>query len=238
MRTAEGTPGDIRQERPVILGISGSERAGGNTDLALAYAGELVRDRGAEFQAVYLREHRILPCSPCRDCNNRTSPCALPDDMPAIIDRMRQADGIIYAVPVHGFGLAHLMQIFIERAGVGYLRFERPLANKVGGIIVTARRYSDASVHNQLVDNLLLNRMILVGSGFPALLRNTSQEPGLNDREGVDALERMAHRMVDMTLLLNRHKATTGEPVLPLDDQNERVVRRRPQLVDGAPRPA
>ncbi|WP_454392648.1 flavodoxin family protein [Streptomyces sp. JNUCC 63] len=219
---------EIRGGRPVILGISGSERAGGNTDLALEYAGERIRERGAAFRTLHLRDHRISPCSPCGDCNHRTSPCALPDDMPAVIEEMKRADGIIYAVPVHGFGLAHLMQIFIERAGVGYLRFDRPLANKVGGIIVTCRRYSDASVHNQLVDNLLLNRMILAGSGFPALLRNTSPKPGLHDTEGLDALERMANRMVDMTLLLRRHRSVTGEPVLPLDDRNEREVRRRP----------
>lgn len=213
--------------RPVILGISGSERAGGNTDLALDHAGRLVRDRGAVFRQVHLRDHRISPCSPCGDCNNRTLPCALPDDMPAIVEEMKRADGIIYAVPVHGFGLAHLMQIFIERVGVGYLRFDRPLANKVGGIIVTGRRYSDASVHNQLVDNLLLNRMIMVGSGFPALLRNTSREPGLTDAEGLDALERMVHRMLDMAVLLRRVRTTSGEPLLPLDDRNERVVRQR-----------
>jgi multimeric flavodoxin WrbA len=216
---------DEKEAKPVILGISGSERAGGNTDLALEYAGALVRERGAEFRTVHLRDHRISPCSPCGDCNGRTIPCAVEDDMPAIVEEMKRADGIIYAVPVHGFGLAHLMQIFIERAGVGFLRFDRPLANKVGGIIVTSRRYSDASVHNQLVDNLLLNRMILVGSGFPALLRNTSKEPGLNDAEGLDALERMAHRVIDMTLLLRRHQAATGEPVLLPDDRNERVAR-------------
>ncbi|MDJ0461625.1 flavodoxin family protein [Streptomyces sp. H27-C3] len=216
---------DTQGVRPVILGISGSERAGGNTDLALDHAGDLVRERGAVFRTIHLRDHRISPCSPCGDCNARTSPCELKDDMPAIVEEMKRADGIIYAVPVHGFGLAHLMQIFIERAGVGFLRFDRPLANKVGGIIVTSRRYSDASVHNQLVDNLLLNRMILVGSGFPALLRNSAKEPGLTDVEGLDALERMTHRMIDMTLLLRRHQAATGEPVLLPDDRNERVAR-------------
>ncbi|MDI3405789.1 flavodoxin family protein [Streptomyces cavernicola] len=217
----------IRKEQPVILGISGSERAGGNTDLALEHAGELVRARGAVFRTVHLRDYRISPCSPCGDCNNRTIPCALPDDMPAIVEEMKKADGIIYAVPVHGFGLAHLMQIFIERAGVGYLRFERPLANKVGGIIVTCRRYSDAAVHHQLVDNLLLNRMILAGSGFPAMLRNTSREPGLNDSEGLDALARMTHRMIDMALLLRKAQAATGGPVLPLHDRNERMTQVR-----------
>ncbi|MEU9235163.1 flavodoxin family protein [Streptomyces subrutilus] len=213
--------------RPVVLGISGSERAGGNTDLALAHAGALVELRDAEFRTVALRDHRISPCSPCGDCNYRADPCALPDAMPQIVEEMKRADGIIYATPVHGFGLAHLMQIFIERAGVGFLRFERPLANKVGGIIVTGRRYSEASVHNQLVDNLLLNRMILVGSGFPALLRSTSREPALTDTEGLEAVERMVHRMLDMILLLRRHEDVTGEAVLPLDDRNERVVRER-----------
>ncbi|MFF2521906.1 flavodoxin family protein [Streptomyces liangshanensis] len=216
---------DTQGARPVVLGISGSERPGGNTDLALDHAGRLVRRRGAVFRTIHLRDHRISPCSPCGDCNLRATPCEVKDDMPAIVEEMKRADAIIYAVPVHGFGLAHLMQIFIERAGVGFLRFERPLANKVGGIIVTSRRYSDASVHSQLVDNLLLNRMILVGSGFPALLRNTAREPGLNDTEGLDALERMTHRMIDMTQLLHRHQAATGEPVLLPDDRNERVAR-------------
>ena len=217
----------MEDARPSILGISGSERAGGNTDQALDYAGALARSRGAEFRTVHLRDHRISPCSPCGDCNSRALPCELTDDTAGIVEQMKRADGIIYAVPVHGFGLAHLMQIFIERAGVGYLRFDRPLANKVGGIIVTGRRYSDASVHNQLVDNLLLNRMILVGSGFPALLRNSSSEPALNDPEGVDALERMVHRMLDMVHLLKRQEALTGAPVLPLGDRNERVPRPR-----------
>ncbi|WP_431782429.1 flavodoxin family protein [Streptomyces chumphonensis] len=217
----------MRNERAVILGLSGSERAGGNTDLALDHAGELVRSRGAAFHTVRLREHRISPCSPCGDCNNRPSPCELRDDMPGIVEKMKQADGIIYAVPVHGFGLAHLMQIFIERAGVGYLRFERPLADKVGGIIVTGRRYSDSAVHDQLVNNLLLNRMILVGSGFPVLMRNTSPEPGLHDAEGLDALERMVHRMVDMAEMLRAHQEATGRLPLPRLDLNERIRGRR-----------
>ncbi|WP_052847673.1 flavodoxin family protein [Streptomyces avicenniae] len=217
----------VHGAQPVILGISGSERPGGNTDLALDHTATLVEGRGGVFRRINLRDHRISPCSPCGDCNSRTSPCAVQDDMPAIVEQMKQADGIVYAVPVHGFGLAHLMQIFIERAGVGFLRFDRPLANKVGGIIVTGRRYSDGSVHHQLVDNLLLNRMILVGSGFPALLRNATGKPGLYDTEGLDALDRMVNRMIDMTLLLRSVSAEGGGDLLPLDDRNERVQRQR-----------
>ncbi|MEV5505212.1 flavodoxin family protein [Streptomyces orinoci] len=212
---------------PLIVGINGSERAGGNTDLALGHTGSLIRALGGELRTIQLRDHRIVPCGPCGDCNSRLAPCVQQDDVAEIVEEMKRADGIVYAVPVHGFGLAHLMQIFIERAGVGHLRFDRPLANKVGGIIVTGRRYSDSSVHNQVVDNLLLNRMILVGSGFPVLLRNTLGTPGLHDAEGLDALDRMIHRMLGMIRLLRKYEDITGEPVLPLDDRNERVIRSR-----------
>ena len=224
-----------------ILGICGSERAGGNTDLALAHTGDLIRARGAAFRVIHLRDHRIGPCSPCGNCNNRLEPCAVDDDMPGILEQLGRADGLIYATPGHAFGLAHLMQIFMERAGVGYLRFDRPLANKVGGVIVTGRRYSDAAVHHQLVDNLLLNRMILVGSGFPALLRNAAGPPGLHDQEGLDALARMVDRMIDMCLLLRGQQDGT-DTLLPLRDRNERVqhspVARAgdtPVAVNGTP---
>ncbi|WP_331461177.1 flavodoxin family protein [Micromonospora tarapacensis] len=217
----------MHSEAATILAINGSERAGGNTDLAVDYAGRLLAARGAALRTIRLRDHRISPCSPCGDCNSRTTPCQLDDDVPALVEQMTRADGLIYAAPVHGFGLAHLMQVFIERAGVGYLRFNRPLADKVGGVIVTGRRYSDSSVHNQIVNNLLLNRMILVGSGFPVLLRNTTGKPGLADTEGMDALERMVNRMLDMVHLLKRHQRVTGGSVLPQLDHNERVPRPR-----------
>ncbi|MDG4796528.1 flavodoxin family protein [Micromonospora sp. WMMD1082] len=218
----------MQSEATTVLAINGSERAGGNTDLAVEYAGRLIAARGATLHTIRLRDHRISPCSPCGDCNSRTTPCQLDDDVPALVEQMVGADALIYAAPVHGFGLAHLMQIFIERAGVGYLRFNRPLADKVGGVIVTGRRYSDSSVHNQIVNNLLLNRMILVGSGFPVLLRNTTGTPGLTDTEGMDALERMVHRMLDMVQLLKRHRRVIDDSVLPQRDRNERVPRPRP----------
>lgn len=207
-----------------VLGINGSERAGGNTEQALARAAGIVRARGGEFTEIRLRDKRFLPCGTCGDCNYRAEPCELDDDMAAIVDEMVRADGIIYATPVHGFGMAHLMQIFVERAGVGYLRFRRPLANKVGGIIVTARRFSDVDVHNQLALNLLLNRMILVGSGFPAVLRGGTRGEALTDVDGVDALDRMVHRMVDMMELLDTHQTLVGGAMLPLPEDNERAI--------------
>jgi multimeric flavodoxin WrbA len=127
------------------------------------------------------------------------------------VDLMAAADGVVYACPVHGFGVSSLMQRFIERAGVGYLRFDRPLTNKVAGIAVTGRRYSHVEVYGQLVQNALLNRMVLIGSGYPAVVHAGGKGEVFADLEGVDAVERMANRMIDLLHLFASHRELTGE---------------------------
>lgn len=217
------------EAKPKLLAICGSERAGGNTDEALTYVEKIVDELGVDFSVINLRDCSIAPCGACGDCNFRTSPCERDDDTRHILAAMIDADAIIYAVPVHAFGMAHLMQIFLERIGVGYLRFDRPLANKVGGAIVVGRRYNDSQVHGQLLLNMLLNRMIVVGSGFPALLRAGESGQVSGDVEGIEALDRMVRRLVDMVFLLRSAEEHSTGPVLPCDDLNERQ-RREPLL--------
>jgi multimeric flavodoxin WrbA len=134
--------------------------------------------------------------------NSRPVHCDIDDDVPAIVGRLSAAAGVVYVAPVHAFGLAHLMQIFLERAGVGYLRFGRPLANKVGGAVVLGRRYSHSQAHAQLLNNILLNRMIVVGSGYPVLLEGGAPGDSMRDTEGLDSLTCLLERMVSMIDLL------------------------------------
>ncbi|WP_036736656.1 flavodoxin family protein [Paenibacillus zanthoxyli] len=207
-----------------LLAICGSTRAGGNTDQILQYTREISSERGAHLSIVNLRDYHFSVSGTCVDCNDRETPCELKDDMPYITDMMRKADGIIYAVPVQGFGMGHLMQIFIERSGVCYLRFERPLTNKVGGVIVTGRRYNHNHVYSQIVNNLLLNRMIIVGSGFPALLQGGKPSEVLGDIEGLDSVRRMVNRMIDMVKTIKHYSLLTNQSYLTFNEGNERMI--------------
>jgi multimeric flavodoxin WrbA len=206
-----------------IVAINGSERDG-NTSQVLRHAALVAARRGADLETVDLRAIRMLRCGPCGDCNHRTTPCAQIDDVAGVISKMIAADGVIFAAPVHGFGVAGLMQTFIERAGVGYLRFDRPLSNKVAGVIAIARRYSASEVWAQLTANVLLNRMILVGSGFPAEVHALNKGDATKDIEGLTNVTRMVDRMIDMIELLERHRELTGrQDLLAVSDRNERV---------------
>ncbi|WP_331739291.1 flavodoxin family protein (plasmid) [Streptomyces sp. NBC_00637] len=206
-----------------ILAINGSERDGNTADV-LRYAAGVAARRGVEFETVDLRDIRMDRCGPCGDCNYRTIPCAVDDDVAEVVARMAEADGIVFAAPVHGFGTSSLMQTFIERAGVGHLRFDRPLTNKVAGVISVARRYSAGEVWAQLTVNALLNRMIVVGSGFPATVHALHRGEALKDEEGLTNVSRLVERMTDMMELLAEHRRLTGDDG-PLSSRqvNERV---------------
>jgi 2-amino-4-deoxychorismate dehydrogenase len=208
---------------PKIVAINGSERDGNTADV-LRHAAKIAASRGVGFEAIDLRNIRMLRCGPCGDCNHRLIRCEQTDDIPEVVDKLIAADGIIYASPVHGFGAASLMQTFIERAGVGYLRFDRPLSNKVAGVIAVARRYSAGEVWSQLTANALLNRMIVVGAGFPAEVQALHKGDAAKDEEGLTNVTRLVERMIDMIELLDEHRRLTGkDEILAVTERNERV---------------
>jgi len=162
----------------------------------------ILKDQNVDVSIIHLSELNFSPCDGCgngeNDCNYREVPCEKKDDLPYIIDKLIQSDIIIYACPVHAFGICHLMQIFLERAGVGYLRFKRPLANKIGGCIIIGRKYHLGHAYDQIVNNMLLNRMIVPGAGFPVLIHGDELTKTITDTEEQVALEQMAKRMVQM----------------------------------------
>ncbi|MBM7803485.1 multimeric flavodoxin WrbA [Curtobacterium luteum] len=188
-----------------MLAVNGSERADGDTAQVLGHCTGRFAANGVALEIVTLAKVSMSPCGPCGpcgDCNTRMERCLVDDDVRSIVDRLERVDGVIYATPVHGFGTASLMQTFLERAGVGHLRFRRPLANKVGGAVVVARRYAHDAVIAQLTQNMLLNRMIVPGSGFPAVLRTENDRSPLADAEGLVALNAMVDRVSNLIHLL------------------------------------
>ena len=189
---------------PLLVAVDGSERPGGATATVLEHMRRRFARQGAELRVLALRDHRVVGCGPCGDCTVRTTPCAVSDDVATLVDQMVAAAGVVYALPVHGFGSSSLMQAFVERAGVGHLRFERPLEDAVGGVVVVGRRYAHTEVVAQLQHNMLLNRMVLPGSGFPAVLHTDGRSSPLHDEEGVAAVDALVDRMVDVSRRLGR----------------------------------
>ncbi len=119
-----------------ILGILGSSRRGGNTEVLLDIALKEAEAKGIEVSKIPLGSKSIAPCNGCLKCMT-TGECVIEDDMQEIYQGMLEADGILWSTPVYFWGMTGQTKTVIDRTYA--LSFpELKLANKVGGLIVVA----------------------------------------------------------------------------------------------------
>jgi multimeric flavodoxin WrbA len=97
-----------------VLGINGSPRRGGNTDLLLAQVMKGAADKGAETKTIVLNDMEISPCQHCDACFE-AGVCRIKDDMQMVYREMEKADRIVLASPVHFLGLSAQMKAMIDR---------------------------------------------------------------------------------------------------------------------------
>ncbi len=181
-----------------VLFIMGSHRNNGNSELIKTMVEQHPNQKNIEAKYVFLKDYNIEDCNSCYKCTI-LGKCNLKDDVEVIVELMKDNDAIIFVPVVYGFGTGSILQKFIERAGYGYLRMQgRPLKDKIAGIAVIGRRYAHEAVAQQLIMNILLNDMIIYGSGFLPLLKGDSF-PGniMEDKEGVNEFDKMIDRIVE-----------------------------------------
>jgi len=97
-----------------ILGIAGSPRRNGNTDLLLAEFLRGAVSKGAEVKTIYLNNLKISPCQHCDACL-KEGKCRIQDDMQKIYDELEQADVIVLASPVQFLGPPAAVKAMIDR---------------------------------------------------------------------------------------------------------------------------
>ena len=98
-----------------ILAIHGSPRTIRSTTRQLAqFVLEGAAEAGAETEMIDLCDSRITPCTACDACT-LNGICVNDDDVPALVERMKEADGIIFASPVYIDNVSGQMKIFFDR---------------------------------------------------------------------------------------------------------------------------
>jgi multimeric flavodoxin WrbA len=106
----------VRKEPPVkVLGIFGSPRRGGNTELLLEEALKGAQSEGAEIDRVYVTDFTITPCKECHGCD-QTGNCIILDEMQKIYPRLLEADVIILASPIFFYGITAWAKALIDRS--------------------------------------------------------------------------------------------------------------------------
>ena len=97
-----------------ILGINGSPRIGGNTDILLDRALDGARSLGAKAEKITLNKLKFSPCQECENIRDDGS-CIIEDDMQRLYERIEEADAIIIASPVFFGSLSAQTKMMIDR---------------------------------------------------------------------------------------------------------------------------
>jgi multimeric flavodoxin WrbA len=97
-----------------VLGIMGSPRIGGNSDLLLDQALSGAKQAGAEAEKIVLVREKISGCLDCGKCNEGGI-CGIKDDMAEIQQKLLDADAVIHAVPTYFWAMTSQMKAYLDR---------------------------------------------------------------------------------------------------------------------------
>jgi multimeric flavodoxin WrbA len=180
-----------------VLGISGSPRRGGNTDILVNTALDVMAAEGAQTEFLSLADRPIKPCVACRGCfASETIRCVQEDPaFEGVLDKVAAADGILLGSPVY-FGSA-TPQIMALLDRVGYVSRKHPqlLRRKAGAAIVVARRAGQNFTFAQLNYFFLISEMIVPGSTYWNVAFGREKGEVQNDAEGMDTVKNLARNM-------------------------------------------
>ncbi len=98
-----------------VLGIHGSPRRGGNSDLLLQKALEGARSAGAEVSSLRAADLDMGGCRECGGCD-QTGECVVDDDMQQVYPKLAEADAIILATPIFFYAPPAQLKALIDRA--------------------------------------------------------------------------------------------------------------------------
>lgn len=98
-----------------VLGIMGSPRIGGNSDVLLSQALAGAKEAGADLvEKIILDRKHISGCKDCRKCN-KMGVCAVKDDMLEIQKKILDAYAVIHASPVYFWTMTAQMKAYLDR---------------------------------------------------------------------------------------------------------------------------
>ncbi len=97
-----------------ILGISGSPRIGGNTDILLDKVLEGAKSKGAETEKIILNKLKFLPCQEHEKVKDDGS-CLLQDDLQDVYEKIKAIDILVLASPIFFGSLSAQTKMMIDR---------------------------------------------------------------------------------------------------------------------------
>lgn len=146
-----------------ILGIVGSPRKGGNTEILMSEVLKVAREAGFETEMFRMSEKQVAPCDACGTCF-QMGECVVQDDMQELYSMLEKADAVIFGSPVYFGTVSAQMKAIMDRM-FALLR-QRALKDKVAGALVVTRRVGAIQARSLLYSFCIAQGMIVAGGAI------------------------------------------------------------------------
>jgi len=159
-----------------VLGISGSPRKNGNSEILLQIALKPFEEKNWGVSTFLLSERRVAPCTGCDDCE-KAGDCSISDDMVFLYEQFTACDAIIIASPVYYRNVTAQLKAVFDRSYA--VRENQPLKEKIGGGIAVGRGTGGGqSIVLTVIYNYLLSSGAIVVPGELNGVSAVADQPG------------------------------------------------------------
>lgn len=180
-----------------VVAVNGSPRKTGNTHTLLRMVLSELEQEGIATELVQLAGKKITGCIACYKCfENQDRRCAVKNDgLNECLEKMIDADGILFGSPTYFSNITADMKALIDRAGLvasanGFL-----LRRKVGAGVVAVRRAGSVFAFDALNHFFLYHQMIVPGSCYWNVGMGLNPQDVMQDEEGLNIMKVLGRNM-------------------------------------------
>ena len=205
-----------------VLMINGSAHKNGTTNAALEIIAKELKAQGVDSEIVCLGTAAVHTCTGCCSCQ-RNGKCVFDDDpVNAIGEKVKQADGYIFAAPVHYASPSGAIIALLDRLFYSYGKY---MKFKPAASVVAARRAGTTASYDVLNKYIGINSMIAVPSTYWNMIHGSNAEEALKDEEGVSIMRAVASNMVWLLKLLENATGTELEKPVIIPKEKTNFIR-------------
>ena len=180
-----------------ILGIVGSPRKGGNTELLIKEVFKSLEDKGIKTEFFQIGRKKVNGCIACMKCRKAADGrCHQKNDVINLcIEKMLKADAIIIGSPVYFADLTAQAKALIEVAGYAIRGAGNPLKRKPGAAVIAVRRAGAIHAFDSINHFFLINEMIIPGSSYWNIAIGREKGEVFKDEEGMKTMRVLGENM-------------------------------------------
>lgn len=196
-----------------VVAFNGSPKKEGNTYEAIKIVAEQLENENIEVEIVHVGNKKILGCTACNSCfKTRDERCIIDDEVNEWIQKMKEADGIIFGSPVHFSDIGATMKAFLDRAIYVGSANNGLFRHKVGAGVVAVRRSGGIPAYNQLNNYIGYCEMVIPTSNYWNVIYGAIPGEAAKDEEGVQIMRILGKNMAWIIKLIELGEGKIEKP--------------------------